>query len=84
VATVTLWAATVYCLRHGKFHWVCGIPALFMTGVVSTYIFYAPEGFTLSYQLSMTIGTVITLAVALWYGYQIRRHHQKLETKVAA
>ncbi|WP_078409272.1 carbon starvation CstA family protein [Priestia abyssalis] len=84
VATVTLWTATVYCLRHGKFHWICGIPALFMTGVVSTYIFYAPEGFKLSYQTSMMIGTVITLAVTTWYAYQIRRHHQKIETEVAA
>jgi carbon starvation protein CstA len=85
VATVTLWTATVYCLRNGKFHWICGIPALFMTGVVSTYIFYAPEGLKLSYQLSMSIGIIITVAVAFWYVYQIRRHHQQtIQTKAAA
>ena len=85
VATVTLWTATVYCLRNGKFHWICGIPALFMTGVVSTYIFYAPEGLKLSYQLSMSIGIIITAAVTFWYVYQIRRHHQQtIQTKAAA
>lgn len=85
VATVTLWTATVYCLRNDKFHWICGIPALFMTGVVSTYIFYAPEGLKLSYQLSMSIGIIITVAVAFWYVYQIRRHHQQtIQTKAAA
>lgn len=85
VATVTLWTATVYCLRNGKFHWICGIPALFMTGVVSTYIFYAPEGLKLSYQLSMSIGIIITVAVTFWYVYQIRRHHQQtIKTKAAA
>ena len=85
VATVTLWTATVYCLRNGKFHWICGIPALFMTGVVSTYIFYAPEGLKLSYQLSMIVGSIITLAVTIWYIYQIRSHKQQtLETKTAA
>ncbi|MDQ1000389.1 carbon starvation protein CstA [Neobacillus niacini] len=85
VAAVTLWTATVYCLRNGKFHWICGIPALFMTGVVSTYIFYAPEGLKLSYQLSMIIGSIITLAVTFWYIYQIRSHQQQtLETKTAA
>jgi carbon starvation protein CstA len=85
VATVTLWTATVYCLRHGKFHWICGIPALFMTGVVSSYIFYAPEGFKLSYQLSMIIGFFITLAVTFWYMKQIRFQKQQLiETKTAA
>lgn len=84
VATVTLWTAAVYCLRNGKFHWICGIPALFMTGVVSTYIFYAPEGLKLSYQLSVNIGIIITLAVAFWYVYQIRRHHQQTMTTKAA
>lgn len=85
VATVTLWTATVYCLRNGKSHWICGIPALFMTGVVSTYIFYAPEGLKLSYQLSMSIGIIITVAVTFWYVYQIRRHHQQtIQTKAAA
>lgn len=85
VATVTLWTATVYCLRNGKFHWICGIPALFMTGVVSTYIFYAPEGLKLSYQLSMIIGSISTLAATFWYIYQIRSHQQKtLETKTVA
>jgi carbon starvation protein CstA len=85
VATVTLWTATVYCLRNGKSHWICGIPALFMTGVVSTYIFYAPEGLKLSYQLSMSIGMIITVAVTFWYVYQIRRHQQQtIKTKAAA
>jgi carbon starvation protein CstA len=85
VATVTLWTATVYCLRNGKFHWICGIPALFMTGVVSTYIFYAPEGLKLSYQLSMIVGSIITLAVTIWYIYQIRSHQQQThETNIAA
>jgi carbon starvation protein CstA len=84
VATVMLWTATSYCLRNGKFHWICGIPALFMTGVISTYIFYAPEGFKLSYQVSMIIGTIITLTVAALYANQIRRHQQKIETEMAA
>jgi len=85
VATVTLWAATMYCLRNNKFHWICGIPALFMTGVVSTYIFYAPEGLQLDYQLSIIIGSIITLVVAVWYIKQIRnRPRNTTEMKTAA
>src|SRR5699024_11090527 len=45
VATVMLWTAAVYLVKQQKSHWMSSIPALFMTGVVSTYIFYAPEGF---------------------------------------
>ena len=74
VASVMLWTATVYLLRNFKFHWIAGIPASFMTGVVSTYIFYAPEGLNMDYQLSMIIGSCITLAVLLWYAAQIIKY----------
>ncbi|CAM3486732.1 carbon starvation protein A [Aeromicrobium ponti] len=76
VATVMLWTGAMYLLKNKKFHWICGVPAMFMTGVVSTYIFYAPEGFQMDYQLSMIIGSVITLAIAGWYVYQIVKHKQ--------
>lgn len=74
VASVMLWTATVYLLKNFKFHWIAGIPASFMTGVVSTYIFYAPEGLNMDYQLSMIIGSCITLAVLLWYAAQIIKY----------
>lgn len=74
VASVMLWTATVYLLRNFKFHWIAGIPASFMTGVVSTYIFYAPEGLNMDYQLSMIIGFCITLTVLLWYAVQIIKY----------
>lgn len=74
VATITLWAATSYCLRHGKCHWISGIPALFMTAVVNTYIFYAPEGLDLNYMPSILFGMIITLFIALYYAKKIRQH----------
>ncbi|TYR79836.1 carbon starvation protein A [Priestia megaterium] len=84
VATVMLWTATVYLLQHAKNHWICGIPALFMTGVIFTYIFYAPEGFHLNYGLSVGIGTALTLIVGGWYTKQIRTYaQQKIKTQVA-
>jgi carbon starvation protein CstA len=67
VATVMLWTAAVYLLQNHKFHWICSIPALFMTAVVSSYIFYAPEGFHLPYTESMLIGAVIWTAVLIWF-----------------
>jgi carbon starvation protein CstA len=77
VATVMLWTGTIYLLKNGKFHWICGLPALFMTAVVSTYIFYAPEGFQLSYGTSMVIGSVLTALVIGWYVFQIIHYQRK-------
>ncbi|WP_085505406.1 carbon starvation CstA family protein [Thalassobacillus devorans] len=84
VATVMLWTAAMYLLQSKKFHWIASIPALFMTGVVSTYIFYAPEGFGLAYSTSMIIGSVIWLAVAVWFVVQIMKHKGMLNKQVIA
>lgn len=75
VATVMLWVATSYLLKEGKFHWISGLPAMFMTAVVFTYLLVAPEGFGLEYNLSMIIGLSATLVVGLYYAYQIMRHN---------
>lgn len=74
VATVMLWTGAMYLLKSQKFHWICSVPALFMTAVTSTYIFYAPEGFDLAYSTSMIIGSIIWLVIAIWFVRQIITH----------
>jgi carbon starvation protein cstA len=39
-ATIMLWTAAAYLYRHQKFHWVCTIPAVFMTQVCASYLFF--------------------------------------------
>lgn len=80
VATVMLWTGAVYLLNNNKFHWICSIPALFMSGVVCTYIFYAPEGFNMGYNVSMTLGGILTLIIIGWYVKKIRSHHKHTRT----
>lgn len=75
-ATIMLWTAVSFLLKAGRSHYIAGIPALFMTGVVSTYIFYAPEGFNMDYMISLIIGLVITTGVCGVYMWQILRHKQ--------
>ncbi|MEK4199354.1 carbon starvation CstA family protein [Cytobacillus sp. FSL K6-0265] len=66
-ATIMLWTATSFLMKTEKQHFITGIPAIFMTAVSATYIFYAPEGFQLSYPISLTIGTVLTIIVLAIY-----------------
>ncbi|MGP4060730.1 carbon starvation CstA family protein [Halobacillus sp. H74] len=82
VATVMLWTGAMYLLKNHKFHWICSVPALFMTAVVSSYIFYAPEGFGLSYSTSMVIGAIIWLAVVLWFIRQLLKNKGRKEKKI--
>lgn len=47
LSVFTLWAITVWLARNNKIYIITLLPALFMTMVTVTYIFYAPEGFSL-------------------------------------
>ncbi|MBN1108216.1 MAG: carbon starvation protein A [Bacteroidales bacterium] len=62
LATFVLWAITVYLAGSRKFYWVTLIPAVFMTAVTSTYILFAPEGFSLPTVISYPAGILTALA----------------------
>lgn len=47
LSVFTLWAITIWLLDNKKNFYVTLLPAMFMTAVTSTYIMYAPEGFSL-------------------------------------
>ncbi|MDO4430517.1 MAG: carbon starvation protein A [Lonepinella koalarum] len=67
-AMVMLWTAAAYLYRTGKFHWVCSIPAWFITTVCATYLFYNKIGFGLDYQLSVYLGFATTiLCIVLFF-----------------
>lgn len=61
LSVFTLWACTVYLRKENKNYLITLIPALFMTCVCTTYIFYAPEGLRLPYNVSVIIGLVTTI-----------------------
>ncbi|WP_298651059.1 carbon starvation protein A [uncultured Proteiniphilum sp.] len=71
LATVILWTITVYlCQKKNRYYLITLIPALFMTGVVTTYIMLSPEGFSLPNPVSYSIGlffVMLTLTLFLIY-----------------
>lgn len=72
LAAFTLWAATVYLVRHGKMYVICLIPALFMTTVTVSYLCVAPtpEGFGLPLSAGLAIaGTADLICTALFVRY---------------
>ena len=80
LSVFTLWAITVYLARNRKLYLISLLPALFMTVVTVTYIFFAPEGFgaltdrlwglPIAYEwaLAIGIGTALLL-LALFMRY---------------
>nr|WP_255518611.1 MULTISPECIES: carbon starvation CstA 5TM domain-containing protein [unclassified Moraxella] len=60
VAVVMLWTAAGYLYRYRKFHWVCTLPAIFMSAACYTFLAYNKIGFGLDYTLSVWIGIGLT------------------------
>lgn len=79
LATITLCAITVFLIRRKKLYYLMSLlPALFMVMVCSSYIFIAPEGFSLPHNLSYILGGVVTLIVAcMFVAYIIRIEKNK-------
>jgi carbon starvation protein CstA len=73
LATVVLWAITVYLAREGKLFWITLLPAIFMTAVVSNYILIAPEGFQLDQAIGYPIGIGVALISTAFFWFYGRR-----------
>ena len=61
LACVALWAAAVWLRRRKRLHWVATAPALFMTAVCGTYLFYFDK---FPFRWSMTVSLWTGLAVS--------------------
>jgi carbon starvation protein CstA len=73
LAAIMLWTLFIYMFKAKKFYWIVLIPAIFMTGVVTTYILIAPEGFQLQNNLSYTLGGIITVLITMFFIFKVRR-----------
>jgi carbon starvation protein CstA len=77
LATIVLWTITVYLVTQKKNFWITLIPAVFMTAVISTYLFLAPEGFALGKTISYPAGALISvLSVAGFILYKRNFEHK--------
>ncbi|QSX31282.1 carbon starvation CstA family protein [Shewanella cyperi] len=61
-AVLMLWTASAYLMRHNKLHWICTVPATFMTTVVVTFLLNSA---TLGAGLPMTLSTVAGIIIAV-------------------
>ncbi|OIN06550.1 carbon starvation CstA family protein [Oceanisphaera psychrotolerans] len=71
-AMIMLWAAAAYLAKEGKLHWVCTLPAMFITAVTFTYLANADIGFGLALQPSTLIGLAVTLVFTVAFLLKFR------------
>ena len=62
LATIVLWAGAAYLVRRDRCHWICTIPAVFMTAVCVSYICFEPSmGFGMGIDISNIIGVAAAI-----------------------
>ncbi len=79
LAMIVLWASAAYLAQKGAFHWMCSIPAVFMSAVTTAYILQAPEGFSLPAQMSNIAGIVVSIVFLGLFMKNIGK--QEMDTK---
>lgn len=78
LAVFTLWAVSAYLYRNkGHWHLITMIPAMFMTMVVTSYIFIAPEGFGLVDQYNNVLLGAALFAIVLSRVFYARERKRK-------
>ncbi len=61
LSMLVLWSGAVYLAKTGKLHWICTVPAVFMTAVCATFIMQAQIGFGLAMDVSTYGGIAIAI-----------------------
>lgn len=83
LAAVVLWTVTVYLIKESKNYLVTLIPALFMTVVITSYLFFAPEGFNLSYNVSLGAGILVAFIVFIKCELYRRKLKEQLSISIS-
>ena len=86
LAMISLWVATSYLVKKGKYRFgslLTAIPAAFMSAVSMTYILTASEGFRISQSVAVPVGigfaaVLLIVYIVLWTRQQKRRKANSL------
>lgn len=76
LAMISLWVATAYLIKEGKYRFgslLTALPGTFMSAVSLTYILMASEGFGLSASIAYPAGICFAAALFVFYLFQLRK-----------
>ncbi len=74
LATITLWAITVYLAKLGNKFWIALFPAAFMTFNCVCYLLVAPECFIcFDFALAYSLSALVTVSLVFWLLYTAHR-----------
>lgn len=77
LATIVLWTASAYFIKKGKSHWLCSLPATFLTFVCVSYFIMAPYsggGLHLAPVIGYIVGAVTAAGLLAFCVIRTRRY----------
>lgn len=83
LATVTLWVCAEYLRRNQRNHWICTLPATFMSTMITTYIVMAKEGLGMSSVYAYPMGAAAGLGALSLFYYKGRVKTEEKREKLA-
>ena len=66
LATIVLWTSSAYLIKKGKKHWMCSLPATFLTFICVSYFLMAPYrngGLHLDPMIGYVAGTAVAVSL---------------------
>ena len=66
LAATVLWTGAAYLINKGKAHWMCSIPAAFLTYVCVNFLIVAPLGLQMSPVIGNIAGAVVGIALFMF------------------
>jgi carbon starvation protein CstA len=82
LATIVLWGITVYLAKKHKFFWISLVPAVFMTYVVTAYLFIAKETLNMNSLLSNSIGIILSIFILAYFLFLNYSKYRKQKPEV--
>ena len=79
LAAIVLWTASAYFIKKGKAHWLCSLPASFLTFVCVSYFIMAPHvngGLHLSPVAGYIVGAAVAVSLLAFCMFKARNTRQ--------
>ena len=78
LASMVLWTGSAYLIKKGRAHWMCSLPATFLTFICVSFLFIAPLGLGLAPVIGYLAGAVVALPLLAFCVVYARRNTSSL------
>ena len=66
LAALVMWTGAAYLISKGKPHWMCSVPAAFLTFICTSFLVIAPLGLGLAPMVGYIVGAVVTVPIFIF------------------